>query len=400
MTRIAWFDCASGISGDMLLGALVDAGLPVSVLNRTLRLVLPGEIRFRSRKVIKGGVQATKVDLLFTAPPKNLRNIKSILSLIQRSGLPASLKSRSSDIFRKMAEGEGAAHRVALEKVTFHELGGLDTIGDVVGAVAGLAHLEIDEVQASPLNLGEGRVKTAHGLIPVPGPATARILSGVPVYSSGIKRELTTPTGAAIIATLASSFGPLPLMRLKQTGIGAGEAEIPESPNILRVLIGESSVPASRDQVCQLETQIDDMNPQIYDLLMERLFQAGALDVFLTPVIMKKGRPAILLSVLTSPGNIQPVSDAIFRESSTLGIRIAKLDRIILRREPGELKTPWGKVRIKKSWLNGKMRMAPEYDDCRRIAERENLPVKEVLRSVEKEIEAGLQEKTGRRKSS
>ncbi|HXN07166.1 MAG TPA: nickel pincer cofactor biosynthesis protein LarC [Nitrospiria bacterium] len=400
MKRIAWFDCASGISGDMLLGALVDAGLSVSVLNRTLRLVLPGEIRFRSRKVIKAGVQATKVDLLLTAPPKNLKNIQSILSLIQRSRLPAPFKNRCADIFRKMAEGEGAAHRVSPEKVTFQELGGLDTIGDVIGAVAALVHLDIDEVQASPLNLGEGRVKTAHGRIPVPGPATARILSGVPVYSSGIKRELTTPTGAAIIVTLASSFGPLPLMTLKQTGIGGGEAEIPEFPNILRVLIGESDRSYRGDQVCQLETQIDDMNPQGYDLLMERLFQTGALDVSLTPIIMKKGRPAILLSVITLSNNVKPVSDVIFRESSTLGIRIGNLDRIILRREPGELKTPWGEVRIKKSWLNGKMRMAPEYEDCRAIAERENLPLKEVFRLVDRGIEAELQEKTGRRRRS
>ena len=397
MKKIAYFDCFSGISGDMILGAMVDAGLPLSFLNQTVRSIISGGVKLRARKVKRGHLQGTKVDVLLSGSTSpRLKNLDSILHLIEKGRLSPSIKTKSGEIFQRLAGGEGKSHGVKPELVSFEELGGADTVVDIVGAVAGLERLEIDEVHASAINVGEGFIQIHHGNFPVPGPVTVHLLKNIPIYSNGIKKELTTPTGAAILSTLSSSFGSIPLFKLRKTGLGAGDFIIEESPNLLRLLIGEQEERFIQDQIYQIETHIDDLNPQVYETLIEHLLQEGALDAALTPIIMKKGRPAILLTVLSPLESLTKIAERVFKETTSLGFRIQKLNRLMVKREEKRTKTSWGWVRIKKSFLGEEVRVVPEYEDCKRIAEKHHKPLKEMMKLIDAEIFRQLTGKKGK----
>lgn len=383
---IAYLDCFSGISGDMLLAALMDAGLPTDTLQSELsRIELQGW-SIESKKVARAGIACTKVDVVLEKKDQPGRRLRDIKSIIDGSSLSDSVKQKSIAIFERLARAEAAVHGSAMEDVHFHEVGAVDAIIDIVGAVIGLEHLGISEIICSPVNLGSGSVHTEHGRLPVPAPATAELLKGVPVYSSYISHELTTPTGAVIISEMSSMFGPMPQMKIDKIGCGAGGLDIPGHPNILRIFIGETSQKYEEDAAVLIEANIDDMSPQIYDHLLERLMKAGALDVFFTPVIMKKGRPGILLSALTDRQTLEKVIDTIFRETTSIGLRIKEVGRRKLPREIVEVETAFGKVRIKASRLGEEvLTISPEYDDCRRIATEKNIPLKKVMQAAKAE---------------
>lgn len=391
MKRIAYFDCFSGISGDMILGAMVDAGLPLSFLNKTLHGLIPEGVKLRSRKVKRGHLAAIKVDVLLSSPFRpRLSDYRSILKLIRKSKLSLSTKNKSSRIFERLAESEGKAHGSSPERVSFEELGGMDTIVDIVGAVAGLEYLKIDEIHASALNVGEGFIPIHHGRFSAPGPVTGHLLKNIPIYSNGIKKELTTPTGAAIISTLSTSFGSIPLFIPQEFGMGAGDFIIEETPNLLRLMIGERNGPIFQDEIYQIETHIDDLNPQIYETILENLLQEGALDVTLTPIIMKKGRPAILLTLLSSPERLTPLSELIFKETSSLGLRIQKINRFLLKRIEEDFKSSFGWIKVKKSYIGNEVKMTPEYEDCKAVAKKRKKPLRDILKQVEAEILSAL----------
>ncbi|RLE13359.1 nickel pincer cofactor biosynthesis protein LarC [Candidatus Aerophobetes bacterium] len=383
--KIAYFDCFSGISGDMILGALVDAGLPLEVFTKLIDDLNLSGCRISSKKVKKSGISATKVDISF---PPIRKSPAEILSLMESLDISQKLKEKSKSIFLTLAKAEAYIHQEDINSVHLHELGSIDTLIDIVGSVVGLDKMGIEEVYSSEINVGEGFVKTAHGYLPVPAPATAHILKGVPVYSSGVKAELTTPTGAAILTGFSSGYGSLPLMKLEIIGYGAGEKDLP-SPNLLRVLIGEKSIQSEQeDWVSVLETNIDDMNPEFYDYLIDFLLKKGALDVFLTPIQMKKSRPGMLLSVICYEKKQKEIIDTIFSETSTFGIRVSRLRREKLKREIKNLKTSLGNIRVKLGILDGKIvSVSPEYEDCKKIALERKIPLKRVYELVK--MEAG-----------
>lgn len=377
---LAYFDCFSGISGDMTLGALVDAGLPIEVLRLELaKLNLPG-YTLSSEKVRRSGLSATKVHVVLDKKEQPARHLSDIQNIINGSDLSATVKQKSLAIFQRLAEVEAKVHGTTPEKVHFHEVGAVDALVDIVGSVIGLEHLGITEIIGSPINVGSGTVHTAHGKLPVPAPATAELLTNIPLYSSSITFELTTPTGAAIISTLASSFGPLPQMKVKRVAYGAGNKDFPGQPNVLRLMIGGLLPAYDEDTSTLIETNIDDMNPQLYDQVIEKLLAQGAQDAFLTPIIMKKGRPGILLSVLCDRANSDAVLDTIFRETTSIGVRINETGRKKLLREVREIETVYGRVRVKISRRGDDiMTITPEYEDCRKLAEEKQLPLKTVM---------------------
>ncbi|OGW33840.1 MAG: TIGR00299 family protein [Nitrospirae bacterium GWD2_57_9] len=377
---LAYFDCFSGISGDMILGALVDAGVGIDVLRAELeKLNLPG-YEITALKVNRGGIAATKVHVCLDEKEQPARRLSDITEIIERSALADGIKRKSIAIFTRLAEAEAKVHGTPPDQVHFHEVGAVDAIVDIVGSVIGLGHLGITEVRSSPVNLGSGTIKTAHGMLPVPAPATAELLKGYPCYGSSIPFELTTPTGAVILTSMAAAFGPMPNMKIEQTAYGAGGREIQDQPNLLRLMSGVPVGGYAEDSSIVIETNIDDMNPQVYDYLIEKILQQGAHDAYLTPIIMKKDRPAILLSVLTERSKTDPVLDTIFKETTSIGVRIREVDRKKLTREITEVETAFGKVRIKISRRgNDIMTATPEYEDCRRIAEEKNIPLKQVM---------------------
>lgn len=375
-------DCFSGISGDMVLGALVDAGLPLKDLVRGLASVRAGEYALRAKPVRRGSLHATKVDVVirrgFGAP----LSLGRIRRTITSSRLPAPVKERSLDVFDRLARAEGLAHRVPPEKVHFHEVGVVDSLVDVVGAVLGCHLLGVTRVTASPINVGAGVIASAHGSLPVPGPAVAVLTRSVPIYSAGPARELATPTGVALLAALAQDFCPLPPMTPTSVGYGAGAADPHDWPNVLRIFLGEdrSSVPGCSETIVQIETNLDDLNPQAYETVMERLFVAGALDVTLTPVIMKRGRPGITLTALASRDRAYAVAGVVLRDTTTLGVRMQEVGRLVLPRRIQKVRTAGGVVRIKVAQAGeGREKAAPEYRDCLRIAERTGRPVRDIM---------------------
>ena len=400
MSRILYFDCFSGIAGDMVLGAQLDAGLPFDQLKSALGSLAIGGYEVTAERVLRAGVSATKFRVIEHSTGKAAqhsageaaqhpsgatqhhhphRHLKSIYGLIDTSGLSPAGRTRAKELFQRLGEAEAAIHQMSLEKVHLHEVGALDSIIDIVGAVFALEWAGADRIVCSPLNVGGGTVQSAHGLFPVPAPATLRLLGNAPVYSGAVQKELVTPTGALIATSYASAFGPIPEMSVEAIGYGAGDRGEPGTPNVLRVIIGRAADRPRGDRVVVIECEIDDMNPQIFGVVMDRLYAAGALEVFYVPVQMKKNRPGTLLTVIAAPELKPALTDVIFRETTTIGLRCSEVERECLEREIISVDTPVGAVRFKLARREGRVVNAvPEFDDCARIAAENNLSVKEV----------------------
>jgi uncharacterized protein (TIGR00299 family) protein len=380
--KLAYFDCFSGISGDMTLGAVVDAGCDVGHLRKDLEgLKLPGW-SISSEKVWKNGMSATHVRVSAEEQTEH-RSLRTILEILAKSRLAPQVRDRAAAIFRKLGEAEARVHDVPVEKIHFHEVGAVDAIVDIVGSCIGFTALGIESFACSPLNVGGGTAKMAHGVLPVPAPATAALLKGKPTYSNGVQRELVTPTGAAIVSTLCDSFGPQPAMRVSSIGYGAGTADLEGQPNVVRIMIGDSTTGTATgfdEEIAVIEANLDDMNPQIYGYVSEKALAAGALDVYTTPVQMKKNRPGTLLTILCRPSEIEKLTALTFAETTTLGIRSYRAQRRTLPRESVQVSTSYGEVRIKLSRVNGTiLHAAPEYEDCRKLAAEKNVPLQQVM---------------------
>lgn len=379
--RAAYFDCFSGISGDMVLGALVDLGWPVKNLERELDKLDLFDYRIEAKKVAKRGIFSTQIKIRATEEKKE-RTLEDILSILDKSKLEEKVKERSRAIFTKLASVEAKIHGKDVQKIHFHELGGLDTIIDVVGAVAGVNYLGIEKVYSSPLPLGKGFVKCSHGILPLPAPATLELLKEVPVYGSHIEAELVTPTGAAIISNLAENFGQMPPMKIEHIGYGAGQRDLP-IPNLLRVSIGVIRKAYEEDVVSLIQTNIDNMNPELYEHIVDRLFHEGALDVFLTPIQMKRTRPATMLSVIADEEKMEKMLEIIFDETTTLGIRISKIKRRKLNRENRKVSTKYGKIEVKIGKHDGVVKnISPSYEECRKLATHLKIPLKKVYQEA------------------
>ena len=366
----------------MTLGALVDAGAPFpELVNGLLRLGVRG-FRLRKRRVQRGAISATKIDVLITPNLRRPWSLSRIRRVLSSSRLSPNVRRQSLAVFERLAEAEGTAHRVPKDHVHFHEVGVLDSFVDIVGGVICCELLDVSRVSASAVNVGTGTLHSEHGVLPAPGPAVAMLAKQVPIYSAGPSRELTTPTGLALLRTLTAEFGPMPLMTPVAVGYGAGDANPEGWPNVLRVFLSPEGARDgwARDTVVQIETNLDDVNPQTYEHIMERLFRAGALDVTLTPVIMKRGRPAIVLACLVLPVGVDPALNVLFEETTALGVRVQEISRHILPRRFASVKIRGGTVRIKIAAVDSAhTKAAPEYLDCKRIAERTGRPVKAVL---------------------
>ncbi|MBC7320501.1 nickel pincer cofactor biosynthesis protein LarC [bacterium] len=378
--NVIYFDCFNGISGDMILGALFDLGLDKEAWFKELdKLGISGyKVEINPKR--KGPLMGTDVDVIVEDKVTH-RHAKEILDIISSSKLDDDIKEKSLKILTKIAQAESSIHNEPLEEVHLHELGGIDTIVDVVGSVIGLKLLRVERVYSSPLPLGEGFIETAHGRLPIPAPATIELLKGVPVYSNGMKGELVTPTGAGIISTLAYSFGPIPPITIEKIGYGAGKKDF-AVPNMLRAIMGELYQGKQRDTNTIIDVNIDDMNPQVYGYLMDKLFELGALDVFFTPIYMKKSRPAVKLTVISPNYLVDKLIDVIFKETTSIGVRTYQVEKVMLPREIIEVDTPWGIARVKISYINGTPKIMPEYDDCKAIAERTGIPIQEVMKEV------------------
>ena len=440
-SRIAYLDCFSGISGDMFLGALVDAGVPAKVFEDAVEALGVGA-RLEISKVIRSGITATKVDVVVNGEkdaPRTAeeptphthshshahthshhhdpgvphfspmlrevgaihsfehqhgRGLAEIREIIGHAALTESAKKTAIVIFEKLGTAESNIHNVPIDQIHFHEVGAVDALVDIVCAALGAEALGVDEIVCSPLNVGGGMVECAHGTFPVPAPATLELLQGAPVYSSGIEAELVTPTGAAIVAVLAKRFTAFPQMKIEKTGYGAGTRDFPRFANVLRIIVGETTADLSwdknvqatqleEDTICVLEANLDDLSPQVFGYVMERLFEAGALDVFATAIQMKKNRPGALLTVLAKPQDAEKLTNIIFAETTTLGIRRREEKRQVLARRWETVQTQWGTVRMKIANLNGTMsNYAPEFEDCRRIASEHRVPLKQVMQEA------------------
>src|SRR5580704_2716624 len=380
--KLAYFDCFSGISGDMTLGALVDAGCAVEHLRSELRgLQVPGW-ELTAEKVWKNGMAATYVKVVTEDQSKH-RSVSAILDILQKSQLAADVRDRAGAIFRSLGEAEARVHDVPVEKIHFHEVGAVDAIVDIVGACIGFHTLGIEKFACSALNVGGGTVKMAHGVLPVPAPATANLLQGKPTYSNGVQKELVTPTGAAIVATLCDSFGPQPAMTVSAIGYGAGTADLEGQPNVVRIMVGEAAektIAGFDEEIAVIEANLDDMNPQIYGYFLEKALGAGALDVYTTPVQMKKNRPGTLLTVLCKPQDTNALMALIFAETTTFGVRAYRAQRRVLPREWVSVGTEYGEVRIKVSRVNGRiLHVAPEFEDCKKLAAEKDVPLQRVI---------------------
>lgn len=386
--KIAWFDCFSGISGDMCLGALVDAGAPLEEIEKGLKKLKLKGYALRERKVVRAGITATKVDVVLGAVSKSqkaeVRKWREIQKIINESAIPEGIKKQGFAIFKALFAAEAKVHGKTISTTHLHELGCVDCLVDVFGTLIGLSVLDVGKIYASPVNVGSGRTKTSHGIFPVPAPATAELLKGIPCYASGPSFELTTPTGAAILTTLSSGFGDMPSMVNETIGTGAGSKDVQEQPNLLRIMIGEAYEKIPRGTVTVIETNIDDMNPQVYAYVMERLFERGALDVFMTQVIMKKSRPGTLLTVLCNAEKKNGLIGIILKETSTLGVRFYEAGRVTIKRDIKQVQTIYGRVRVKQSMLGDVLRIMPEYEDCRRIARENKVSLLHVLETAKR----------------
>ena len=424
--RIAYLDCFSGISGDMFLGALLDAGVAAQVFEKTVAALNVGA-RLEISRVNRSGISATKIDVLvhgekelprevyweqkehkhehghkhdhghsragapaqsragMSAPHEHGRGLREIKEIISRAAISEGAKKTSLAIFQALGEAEAKIHNTDIEKIHFHEVGAVDAMVDIVCAAVGAEALQVDEWICSPLNVGGGTVKCAHGTFPVPAPATVELLRGAPVYSSGLNFELVTPTGAAIVQTITKRFAPFPEMKIEITGYGAGTRDFEGQANVLRLTIGEPpvAVKASDETITVLEANLDDLNPQVFGYVTDRLLEEGALDVFGMPVQMKKNRPGLLLTVLCRAEDASKLTHLIFAETTTLGVRRRDERRQILQRKWLTVATRWGDVRLKLASMNGTVtNCAPEYEDCRRIALEHRVPLKSVMQEA------------------
>jgi pyridinium-3,5-bisthiocarboxylic acid mononucleotide nickel chelatase len=438
--RIAYLDCFSGISGDMFLGALVDAGVSPELLDDTVAALDVGA-RLEISRVVRGGIAATKADVycygekdlpreVFWAqqggrddprrydhvhelheanarqpePPQQSsragtpaphnhghRSLTEIRQIIAKAAISGTAKAAAIRVFEALGAAEAEIHNTSVEAVHFHEVGAVDAMVDIVCAAVGAETLGVEEWVCSPLNVGGGTVKCAHGTLPVPAPATLKLLAGAPVYCSGPQVELVTPTGAAIVKTLAARFASFPAMKVEKSGYGAGSRDFPDHPNVLRLTIGEAAgaAPTLSDRITVLEANLDDLSPQVLAYAMEQLLAAGALDVFSAPVQMKKNRPGALLTALSKPEDADRLAKLIFAETTTLGIRRRDEQRQILARRWQSVQTNWGPVRIKIASMNGKIsNYAPEYEDCRQLAEAHHVPLKNVIEDAMRQYKA------------
>jgi hypothetical protein len=378
VSRLVYFDCASGAAGDMLLGAAVDLGLPLERLRDELARLPVAGYRLEAERVKRCGLAATQVHVRLDGQDEKHRHLRDVLAILDASTLEAPVKEKAAALFRRLADAEAAVHGTSPEKVHFHEVGALDSIVDIVGGVIALRSLSASRFVSSPLNLGSGTVTMSHGTFSVPPPATARLVAGVPVYADG-EGELVTPTGALLVTGHATEYGPLPAVRLEATGHGAGTRDTPGRPNVLRLLVGQEAA-AEGGRVLVLETEVDDASPQLLGPLLERLLAAGALDAFFTPVLMKKGRPGVLVTVLAAPERREVVEELLFRETTTLGVRRSEWLRTELERETATVATAYGPVRVKVGRRGAVVYNAwPEFEDCQKLAGEKGVPVKEVL---------------------
>lgn len=388
--NIAYINCFAGASGDMILGALVDAGADIEQLRNELAKLNVEGWELSAEKIVSKGISGTRLHVK-TEETHHHRGLNKIFDIIDGSTISDSAKLKSKKIFRRLGEAEAKIHNKDINEIHFHEVGALDSIVDIIGSVLALELLGIEKIYTSKFHIGTGTVNCAHGIIPVPAPATVELLKNAPVYSTGIESELLTPTGAAILTTLAGEFDKFPEMNISGTGYGFGTRELPIS-NYLRVVTGVNASQSQLDEVTVIETNIDDMNPEFYEYIMERLFEAGAKDVYMQQVIMKKNRPGIVLSVICTPVNIELMSSIIFSETTTLGIRISEIKkRRIVHRENVEVDTPWGKVLVKVKVNEGISVVCPEYEECKRIAKEFKLPIQTVFNRVKSIAEKNIE---------
>jgi pyridinium-3,5-bisthiocarboxylic acid mononucleotide nickel chelatase len=393
IVKLLYFDCFSGAAGDMILGAFLDAGLPLAALKRALGSLGVDGWDVSAERVVKAGITATKFrvhehagrahdhghDHHSAHHQHRHHTVAEIKQAIDRSALSETGKARAKRLFDRLAEAEAAVHDMPVETVHLHEVGELDSIVDIVGAVFAFEWFNADRVVVSPINVGSGMIKTVHGLYPVPAPATVRLLAKAPIYGRDVKTELLTPTGALILSDYAADYGPMPAMRVERSGYGAGDRDLEGTPNVLRLVIGEGDRAASAMRVAVIECEIDDMNPQIFGVLMDRLYAAGALDVFYAPVQMKKNRPGTLVTIVAKPDQRELLIDVMFRESTTIGVRSTEMARECLDRETVAIATPMGNVRFKVATRHGEVFNAqPEFEDVARLAEDQGRPIKEV----------------------
>ncbi|MGA2403132.1 MAG: nickel pincer cofactor biosynthesis protein LarC [Syntrophobacteraceae bacterium] len=379
--NIAYFDCFSGVSGDMALGALLDLGVPLEALTSAMKQLPLKNWSIVTRRELRGPIQGMRV--IISAGEQPHRRFSDIQTIFNESGLDSKVREKSLAIFERLADAEGRAHGVPPLSVHFHEVGAVDSILDIAGVVFCLEYLKVEKIYASPVPLGRGFVKTEHGTIPLPAPATSILLSGVPVYGSSVEREFVTPTGAAILATMAESYGPIPTMTVVATGCGVGANPANDPPNLLRVWLGHEKVTLSQRDLIIIETNIDDMNPEFYNYVSGKLFALGALDVSLVAVQMKKNRPGVLLRALMEPAMEAAAARIIFSETTTLGIRVQDVRRIEIPREQKTVPTVFGPCKVKCALLpNGSERLIPEYEECRRIAEETGTPLPDVYRRI------------------
>jgi hypothetical protein len=388
--RQAYLDCSSGISGDMFLAVLIDAGVPADRLFAELKKLPLGFYEFKRTRALRGGLVGTRVEIRVPGEQPH-RTLPDIQNLLAAASLPAKAANQALKVFNRLAEAEGRLHNLPPSEVHFHEVGAVDAVVDIVGACVGLELLEISDLVCSPLNVGGGRVEAAHGSLPVPAPATAELLKDLPIYSSGVEGELVTPTGAALVSTLASGFGPLPPMKVSRIGYGAGETDYPGQSNLARLFVGDrveavEGRPGApgEELISIIEANVDDMSPQLYGHFLEQALAAGALDVTCTATQMKKNRPGLTISILCEPERGDTLSRLLFTETTTIGVRIHEARRIVLERELVTVETPYGAVTVKVARHEGKVaNVAPEFENCQRLAAEKSVPLKQVMAAAQ-----------------
>ncbi|NUM54942.1 MAG: nickel pincer cofactor biosynthesis protein LarC [Candidatus Hydrogenedentes bacterium] len=382
--KALYFDCFSGASGDMIVGALLDLGVDFEKLRGALESLDVSGYAVTATKVKKKGVMATQFNVALDPNAKQPhRHLRHVVEIIDKGNLPDGVKEASKETFRRIAESEAKVHGTTIEKVHFHEVGAIDSIVDVVGAHFCLSELGCERVAASPLHVGAGTVACAHGVMPVPAPATALLLEGIPCYGGDVLAELVTPTGAALLAQIASSFGPMPAMKVVRSGYGSGARDLPDRANVLRVIEGEPTEAPASETITVIETYVDDMIPELVRVLIDEAISAGARDAFITPVTGKKGRPGHLVTILCDTATAENMAGVVFRNSTTLGVRMREERRICLEREWKTVETQWGAVRVKIGRYGEERTVAsPEFEDCRRVAESAGVPVMQVYRAA------------------